>query len=125
MLRRNQLIGIPFDQNTKRSNAVWVPFCGEPAATTTGLARLAEISGAPVVPVFIVRQPDCHSHRIVIQDEIPLVRGTGGQVDVEQTTGRFARAIEEMVTQYPEQFLWTHRRYRTRPDCSTPPFYDS
>jgi KDO2-lipid IV(A) lauroyltransferase len=102
-----------------------VPFFGEPAATTTGLARLAEISGAPVVPVFIVRQPDCRSHRIVIQDEIPLVRGADGQLDIEQTTARFVRAIEEMVTQYPEQFLWTHRRYRTRPDCSMPPFYDS
>ena len=124
-LRRNQMVGIPFDQNAKRSNAVWVPFFGEPAATTTGLARLAEISGAPVVPVFIVRQPDCRSHRIVIQDEIPLMRGADGQLDIEQTTACFVRAIEEMVTQYPEQFLWTHRRYRTRPDCSMPPFYDS
>jgi Kdo2-lipid IVA lauroyltransferase/acyltransferase len=124
-LRRNQLVGIPFDQNAKRNEAVWVPFFGEPAATTTGLARLAEISGAPVVPVFIVRQPDCRSHRIVIQDEIPLARDAHGKLDIEQTTARFVRAIEEIVAQYPEQFLWTHRRYRTRPDCSMPPFYDS
>ena len=124
-LRRNQLVGIPFDQNAKRSDAVWVPFFGEPAATTTGLARLAEISGAPVVPVFIVRQPDYRSHRIVIQDEIPLVRDPDGKLDIEQTTARFVHAIEGMVAHYPEQFLWTHRRYRTRPHCGMPPFYDS
>ncbi len=124
-LRRNQLVGIPFDQNAKRRDAVWVPFFGEPAATMTGLARLAEVSGAPVVPVFIVRQPDCHSHRILILDEIPLVRDSAGTLDIEQTTARFVHSIEEIVAEYPEQFLWTHRRYRTRPHCSMPPFYDS
>jgi KDO2-lipid IV(A) lauroyltransferase len=123
-LRRNQLVGVPFDQNARRSDAVWVPFFGELAATTTGLARLAEISGAPVVPAFIVRQPDYCSHRIVIQDEIPLVRGPDGKLDIQQTTARFVHAIEEMVARYPEQFLWIHRRYRTRPDSSIPPFYD-
>ena len=50
--RRTQVVGIPFDQNAKRSEAVFVPFLGELAATTSGLARLVQISGAPVVPAF-------------------------------------------------------------------------
>jgi KDO2-lipid IV(A) lauroyltransferase len=124
-LRRNRLVGIPFDQNARRGDAIWVPFFGEPAATTTGLARLAEISGAPVVPVFMVRQHDRRSHRIVIQDEIPLVRDAEGELTIIDTTAHFVKAIEAMAAEYPDQFLWTHRRYRTRPDPSSPPFYDS
>jgi KDO2-lipid IV(A) lauroyltransferase len=114
-LRANQVIGIPFDQNAKRSEAVFVPFLGELAATTSGLARLVQISGAPVVPVFLVRQPDNRTHRLVIGDEIPVQRSADSAADIEENTRRFVKPIEDMVRRYPEQFLWTHRRYRTRP----------
>ena len=121
-LRQGEMVGIPFDQNAKRSEAVFVPFFGELAATTSGLARLARISGAPVVPVFIVRQPDNRRHRIVIQYELAL-QHTAEDADVLENTRRFVAAIEAMVRRYPEQFLWTHRRFRTRPR-GMPPVYD-
>jgi KDO2-lipid IV(A) lauroyltransferase len=114
-LRANQLVGIPFDQNAKRSEAVFVPFLGELAATTSALARLVQISGAPVVPVFLVRQPDNRSHRLLIGDEVELQRSDDATADIEENTRRFVVPIEAMVRRYPEQFLWTHRRYRTRP----------
>jgi len=123
-LRANRLIGIPFDQNAKRSEAVFVPFLGELAATASGLARLVEISGAPVVPVFLVRQPDNRTHRIVILDEIQIQRSADPIADIEENTRRFVKPIEEMVRRYPEQFLWTHRRFRTRPSGSAK-IYDS
>jgi len=56
-LRRGEIIGIPLDQNAKRSEAIWVPFFGELAATPSGFDRLAMMAGAPVVPVFIVLMP--------------------------------------------------------------------
>ncbi len=121
-LHANQVVGIPFDQNAKRSEAVFVPFLGELAATTSGLARLVQISGAPVVPAFLVRQPDNRTHRLVIGDEIPVQRTSDAAADVEENTRRFVKPIEEMVRRYPEQFLWTHRRFRTRPR-GTPKFY--
>ena len=65
-LKRGEIIGIPLDQNAKRSEAIWVPFFGELAATPGGFDRLAMMAGAPVVPVFIVRQPDGVSHVIEI-----------------------------------------------------------
>ncbi|HTY56350.1 MAG TPA: lysophospholipid acyltransferase family protein [Candidatus Binataceae bacterium] len=114
-LRANQLVAIPFDQNAKRSEAIFVPFFGEPAATTSGLARLVQISGAPVVPVFLVRQPDYRNHKLIIGDEIPIQASADPRADIEENTSRFVKAIEDMVRQYPEQFLWTHRRFRTRP----------
>lgn len=121
-LRRGETVGIPFDQNAKRSEAVFVPFFGEPAATASGLARLVAISGAPVVPAFIVREPNRRSHRIEIQDEVPIQRSGDSAADIEENTRRFVQVIEEMVRRYPEQFLWTHRRYRTRPRGMAP-FY--
>jgi Kdo2-lipid IVA lauroyltransferase/acyltransferase len=110
-----QLVGVPFDQNAKRGEAVFVPFFDEPAATSRTLARLVQKSHAIVVPVFIVRAPDNRHHRIVIQDHIPLQESADAEADVEENTRRFLRPIEDMVRRYPEQFLWQHRRYRTRP----------
>lgn len=123
-LRGDEIIGIPFDQNAKRSEATFVPFFGEIAATATGLARLVAISGAPVIPTFIIRQPDRRTHRIEIQDEIPIQRSADPAADIEENTRRFVKAIENIVRRYPEQFLWMHRRYKTRPR-GAPPIYDA
>ncbi|MHB8383963.1 MAG: lysophospholipid acyltransferase family protein [Candidatus Binataceae bacterium] len=122
-LKAGDLIAIPFDQNAKRSEAVFVPFFGEMAATASGLARLAMISGAPIVPAFIVRDPNKRTHFIEIMQEIPLQRTDDTEADVLENTRRFVAAIEAIVRRYPEQFLWTHRRYRTRPR-GAPPIYD-
>jgi Kdo2-lipid IVA lauroyltransferase/acyltransferase len=123
-LRQSKMIGIPFDQNAKRSEATWVPFFGEPAATTTGVARVARISGAPVMPVFIVRQPDMRSHKIEIFEEVHQQRTSDADADIHENTARFVKAVEDVVRKYPEQFLWIHRRYRTRPR-GMPPVYDA
>ncbi|MGH7779215.1 MAG: lysophospholipid acyltransferase family protein [Candidatus Binataceae bacterium] len=122
-LKAGDLIAIPFDQNAKRSEAVFVPFFGEMAATTSGLARLAMISGAPVVPAFIVREQNNRTHRIEIMEEVPVQRTGDTDADVLENTRRFVKAVEDVVRRYPEQFLWTHRRFRTRPR-GAPPIYD-
>jgi Kdo2-lipid IVA lauroyltransferase/acyltransferase len=115
-----ELVGVPFDQNAKRGEAIFVPFFGEPAATSRTLARLVQKSQANVVPVFIVREPDNRSHRIVIQDLVPLQQSDDPEADVAENTRRFLRPIEDIVRRYPEQFLWQHRRYRTRPRGMAP-----
>ncbi|MGH7814427.1 MAG: lysophospholipid acyltransferase family protein [Candidatus Binataceae bacterium] len=123
-LREDSTLGIAFDQNAKRSEAIWVPFFGEPAATIGGLARIAMISQAPVVPAFLVRQPGGRRHAIEISPEIEQRRTSDREGDIVENTTRFVRAIEDIVRQYPEQFLWTHRRYRTRPRGMLP-VYDA
>ena len=122
-LRQGQLIGVPFDQNAKRSEAVFVPFFTEIAATASGLARVVALTGAPVIPAFIIRQPNKRSHRIEIFEEIPIQRSADSAADIEVNTRRFVKAVEDAVRRNPEQFLWTHRRYRTRPVRGTPSFY--
>jgi KDO2-lipid IV(A) lauroyltransferase len=115
LLRSGKTVGLPFDQNAKRSEAIFVPFFGEPAATSSALARLVMISGSAVLPAFVVRQGSSNRHVIEIKDEIPIQRTADLEADLEENTRRFVRAVEDIVRQYPEQFLWTHRRYRTRP----------
>jgi KDO2-lipid IV(A) lauroyltransferase len=115
-----QMVGVPFDQNAKRSEAIFVPFFGEPAATSRTLARLVEKSQAVVVPVFMVREPGNRSHRMVIQNLVPLQESVDAEADIEENTRRFLRAVEDMVRRHPAQFLWTHRRYRTRPRGMAP-----
>jgi KDO2-lipid IV(A) lauroyltransferase len=122
-MKDGDLMGIPYDQNAKRSEAVFVPFFGEPAATAGAVPRLAMISGASVVPAFLVRQPDHRSHRVVIREAIQMQRTGDTDADVLENTRRFVCAVEDAVREHPEQFLWTHRRYRTRPR-GLPPVYD-
>jgi Kdo2-lipid IVA lauroyltransferase/acyltransferase len=122
-LRSRRLVGIPFDQNAKRSEAIFVPFFNEPAATASGVARLVAISGAPVLPVFIVRQRGGRSHVVEILDEVAVQRSDNPQADLIENTRRFVKQVEDIVRRYPEQFLWTHRRFRTRPR-GLPPIYD-
>lgn len=122
-LGEGQLVGVPFDQNAKRGEAIFVPFFGEPAATSRTLARIVRKSQALVVPVFIVRNPDQRRHRIVIQELVALRESADAEADIEENTRRFLRAIEDMVRRHPEQFLWQHRRYRTRPRGMAP-LYD-
>jgi KDO2-lipid IV(A) lauroyltransferase len=123
-LREGELVGIPFDQNAKRSEAVFVPFFGEPAATSGGLARLVALAEVPVVPVFLVRERNRRRHRIEILDEIPIQRSDDPEADIVENTHRFTRVIEDFVRLHPTQFLWTHRRYRTRPRGLGPVYDD-
>ena len=122
-LQRGEFVATPFDQNAKRSEALFVPFFGELAATSSGLARIARISGAVVLPVFAVRDPNHRTHRILIQGELPLQHSADADADILENTRRFVAVIEGMARAYPDQFLWTHRRYRTRPR-GAPKIYD-
>lgn len=119
-LETGGMVGIPFDQNVKRREAVYVPFFGELAATSSGLARLAEMSGAYVLPVYIVREGDKRHHRIEIHEPIALQQSSNREADILENTRQFVKAVEDIARRYPEQFLWTHRRYRTRPAGARP-----
>jgi KDO2-lipid IV(A) lauroyltransferase len=109
-LRRGRMVGILLDQNASRAEGVFVPFFGTPASTSRGMALAALRSGAPVLPVFIRRGPDGR-HRVQIQPEVlrPVNR------DPTAFTAALTAAIEAEVRRVPEQWLWAHRRWRTRP----------
>lgn len=117
-LRAQRMVAILLDQNAIRREGVFVPFFGQPASTSKSLALLALRTGAPVVPVFIHREPD-GGHRVAIEPEIPPP-GTGDRnKDVVAYTAAFTRCVEEVIRHSPAQWFWVHRRWRTRKTSPT------
>jgi KDO2-lipid IV(A) lauroyltransferase len=108
-------VGILADQNTLREEGVFVDFFGIPACTTTGIARMALHTGAAVVPGYILWDPTIKKYRLRFDPEVELVRTGNAEADVHANTARFARVIEEVVRKNPEQWVWVHKRWKTRP----------
>jgi KDO2-lipid IV(A) lauroyltransferase len=114
-MRHGELLVLPFDQNSTRGLGVFVPFFGLPASTNSGIARIALRTGAPVVPAFIVRQGRTGRHVVHVLPTLYAEHTGDFEHDVVYNTERFSRVFEDMVRRYPEQWLWVHRRWKTRP----------
>ena len=114
-LRQGGIVVIPADQNSKRGMGVFVNLFGVPASTNSGLARLAMRTGFPVYPAFLVREGRSPRHRIVIGPPVPIARTADRVADVHENTQRFTRVLEDMITRYPDHWLWVHKRWKTRP----------
>jgi KDO2-lipid IV(A) lauroyltransferase len=115
-LAANQAVGILIDQNAASDGGVFVDFFGLPACASTGIARIAAHTGAAVIPGFALW--NAPEKRYVLRF-YPAVRITG---DVREDTARIQRQLEEVVRQHPGQWLWIHRRWKTRP-AGEPPLY--
>ena len=92
-------------------DAIFVPFFGVPAATITGLSRLARVAGASVVPCITRMLPGGAGYELRCYpawDNYP-------SDDVAADTRRMNAYIEERVLEMPEQYLWAHKRFKTRP----------
>jgi KDO2-lipid IV(A) lauroyltransferase len=112
-LSQNRVVGILIDQRAKRSEGIWADFFGKEAPTTPGLAVLAMKTGAPVVPVFMVRN-GFGKHRLIIQKPLELVRTGDIKKDVGTNTQLFNQTLESMIRQYPDQWFWVHRRWERK-----------
>jgi Kdo2-lipid IVA lauroyltransferase/acyltransferase len=109
-LRRGRMVGVLLDQNATRAEGVFVPFFGVPASTSKGLALIALRTCAPVVPVFLRRESD-GGHCMEVGAPVP----PPADGDVVAYTARFNQVIEAAIRRSPEQWLWMHARWRTRP----------
>jgi len=107
------------DQNYGRRGHVFAPFFGIPAATNPATGRFAQIADALVIPFFAYRLPQGRGYRLVLRP--PLAGFPGG--DEITDAARISTVVEEEVRQAPEQYLWVHRRFRTRPP-GEPGLYD-
>lgn len=112
-LDRKGLVLLLMDQNVRREEGVFVPFFNQLAATNKGLALLALKTGAPVVPVFLIREET--GFKGLILPEVPLINTGDREKDIEANTLAYNRVIESVVRRYPEQWFWVHRRWKTRP----------
>jgi Kdo2-lipid IVA lauroyltransferase/acyltransferase len=109
-------VGILADHNTALlEEAVFVDFFGIPASTTSGLARLALRTAAAVVPGFLAWDASLGKYRLGFEPAVELSRTGDEERDVRENTQRFTRVIEDFVRAHPDQWLWVHKRWKTRP----------
>jgi Kdo2-lipid IVA lauroyltransferase/acyltransferase len=121
-LRENEAVGILFDQNTTRSEGVFAEFFGIPAATTPSIALFALRTGAAVVPGFLIWDAALKKHRLRLDPPVEILNTGNLDQDVVENTKRFNRILEGYIREYPDQWLWIHRRWKTRPE-GDPPIY--
>ncbi len=115
-LRQNEAVGILFDQNTTRDEGVFAEFFGIPAATTPAIATFALRTGAAVVPAFLLWDQSIRKHRLTFDPPLQLIDTGDRTADILENTKRFNLVLEGFVRKYPDQWLWIHRRWKTRPE---------
>ena len=118
-IRKKKRVGVLLDQNMDWYEGVFVPFLGKRACTSKGLALMALKTGAPVIPVFALRRKDGR-YRVIFDNEVELTRTGDKTRDVEENTANFTRVLERVVRDYPDQWFWFHRRWKTLPYCQLP-----
>ena len=115
VLREGGTLGILADLNSQPHEGVFVPFFGHLACTTAGVAMLALRAEAVVLPVCAPLNEERRCFRFEFQPPMEVVRTGNYEQDVLTNTARFTSALERFVRNYPDQWLWIHKRWQTRP----------
>jgi len=114
-MRAGETVGILMDTNMTPPQGVFVDFFGRQACTASGLARVALKTGAAVLPGFMVWEAKERRYVLHFGPEIVFTRTDDAESDIVAATQACTRAIEGWVRRYPGQWLWIHRRWKTRP----------
>ncbi|HEY1204909.1 MAG: lysophospholipid acyltransferase family protein [Bryobacteraceae bacterium] len=113
-LAANRTVGILMDQNSSLDQGVFVDFFGVPACTGTGFARIAARSGAAVIPAFALWSEEEERHVVRYYPPVEMTDSA------EEDTARLQKRLETIVREVPDQWLWIHRRWKTRPPGEGP-----
>lgn len=115
-MKAGETVGVLMDTNMTPPQGVFVDFFGHLACTASGVARVALRTDAAVVPAFSIWDEKLGKYRICFDPALELVRTGDDAADVVANTALFTKAIEGYMRRYPEQWLWVHRRWKTRPE---------
>ncbi len=121
-MKAGETVGILMDTNMTPPQGVFVDFFGIPACTASGLARIALRTDAAVVPGFTIWDTELGKYRLRFDPALELIRTGDIEKDIVANTQLFTKVIEDYVRKYPDQWLWVHRRWKTRPE-GQPPLY--
>jgi KDO2-lipid IV(A) lauroyltransferase len=114
-MKAGEVVGLLMDTNMTPPQGVFVNFFGVPACTASGLARIALRTDAAVVPGFTIWDPVLRKYRLRFDPAVNLVRTGDDEKDIVTNTQVFTKITEDYVRRYPDQWLWVHRRWKTRP----------
>ena len=111
VLENGELLGILADLNAQEHEGVFVDFFGIPASTATSIAKLALKTGAAVIPAFAVWEEEKQKYVVYLEPQIEVAEDE----TIESLTQKITTIVEKYVRKYPEQWLWIHKRWNTRP----------
>lgn len=114
-MRAGETVGILMDTNMTPPQGVFVNFFGRQACTASGLARVALKTGAAVLPGFLVWEEKVRQYVLHFGPELGFAQSGDGDADVRAATQQCNDVLEEWIRRYPDQWLWIHRRWKTRP----------
>jgi KDO2-lipid IV(A) lauroyltransferase len=114
-MRAGETVGILMDTNMTPPQGLFVPFFGVQACTASGLAKVALKTDAAVLPGFLLRDGESSRYVLRFGEQMELTRTGDFAADVAENTARFTATIERFIRENPEQWLWMHRRWKTRP----------
>ena len=121
-MRAGETVGILMDTNMTPPQGIFVPFFGVQACTASGLARIARKTGAAVLPGFLLWEESEQQYVLHFYPELALAETGDADADIADNTLRFTTVLENVIRKYPSQWLWMHRRWKTRPP-GEPPIY--
>jgi len=113
VLKKNTMLGILADQDVDSVEGVFVDFFGRPTYTPKAPVALALASGAPIVPCFMIKEKN--RHRLVLEEPMELEEKSDKQETIKFNTQKWSRIVESYIRRYPEQWVWVHRRWKTKP----------
>ncbi len=115
VLRKGKLLGILADLNVQEKEGVFVDFFGIPASTTTSIAKLALATNAAVLPAFAVWEESKQKYVVYLEPPVKYEKTEDTDRDIFHLTQQITKVVEKYVRKYPEQWLWIHKRWNTRP----------
>lgn len=112
VLKDNRIMGILADQDVDSVDGVFVNFFGRPAYTPTAPVALAMATGAEIIPSFIIRRDGRHT--FIMEKPVELADTGDEAADMARNTQAWSDVFESYVKRYPEQWVWVHKRWKTR-----------
>lgn len=115
VLQTGETLGLLLDLNTLDEEAIFVDFFGVPASTNFMVAKLALRNQTPIIPVFAPWNNEIKKFRLEVAPPVIFESGGDESEDVRRLTEKLSLIIEDKIREYPEQWLWIHKRWKTRP----------
>ena len=115
VLRAGKFLGVLADQDSSRVSGVFVNFLGRPARTPVGPVLLAYKTGSPIVPMVIVRKYN-NKYKIIVKPPVELTFSEDREKDIIDVTQKCTAVLESIIREYPDQWLWMHDRWKSKPE---------
>ena len=119
-MRNGETVGILMDTNMTPPQGLFVDFFGTQACTASGMAKVALKTGSVVLPGFLLWEESTQSYVLHFGAPLQLIRTDDNEADIVANTALFTKVLEDYIRGYPGQWLWLHRRWKTRPEGHLP-----